>query len=144
MQHESKRAVTPLKIYLIEDSSVIRASLIATLEELAPVQIVATAEDEQNAVSWMQEPAHQFDLAIVDIHLHSGSGLGVIRAANDLAQRHKLVVLTNYATPDMRKKCLNLGADRVFDKSNEIDALLVYCNALARGEPSGVGQLMPA
>ena len=136
--------MNPLKIYLVEDSAVIRASLIATLEDLAPVQIVETAEDESHAVAWMQEPAHHFDLVIVDIQLHSGTGFGVIRAANDVAQRHKLVVLTNYATPDIRRKCLSLGADRVFDKSHEIDALISYCNALATGQPSGGGTLAPA
>ena len=121
----------------------IRASLIATLEELAPVRIVDTAEDEQHAVSWMSDPEHEFDLAIVDIQLRNGTGFGVIQAANGLLQRHKLVVLTNYATPSMRLKCLSLGADRVFDKSNEIDALLAYCNALAAGETSGHNSLLP-
>lgn len=133
--------MNPLQIYLVEDSAVIRASLVATLEELAPVRIVDTAEDEQHAIDWMRDPAHQFDLVIVDIQLHTGSGLGVISAANGLMQRHKLVVLTNFATPDMRKKCLSLGADRVFDKSNEIDALLAYCHALAAGEASDAAQL---
>ena len=42
-------------------------------------------------------------------------------------------MLSNYATPDMRRKCLELGADRVFDKSNEIDALILYCCRLADG-----------
>ena len=35
----------------------------------------------------------------------------------------------------MRRKCLELGADKVFDKSNEIDALIQYCGRLAAGEP---------
>jgi hypothetical protein len=34
----------------------------------------------------------------------------------------------------MRRKCLALGADRVFDKSNEIDALVLYCDQLAAGD----------
>ena len=126
--------MSPLKVFLVEDSAVIRASLIATLEELAPVRVVNTAEDEQQAVEWLQHPAHAFDLAIVDIQLHRGSGLGVISAVANLPSAHKSVVLTNYATPDMRRKCLSLGADRVFDKSHEIDVLLAYCNALAAGE----------
>jgi hypothetical protein len=53
-----------------------------------------------------------------------------------------LVVLSNYATPDMRRKCLDLGASRVFDKSNEIDALILYCARLAEGE-TGFGHLGP-
>jgi hypothetical protein len=32
----------------------------------------------------------------------------------------------------MRRRCADLGADAVFDKSNEIDALIEYC--IAQGE----------
>lgn len=131
-----------LKTYIVEDSQVIRENLIATLEELVPVEVVGTAEDESTAVHWLAQPSHRFDLVIVDIFLKGGSGLGVLRAADALLQRHKTVVLTNYATQDMRRKCLELGADRVFDKSNEIDALIEYCGRLARGETvSGHGTL---
>jgi DNA-binding NarL/FixJ family response regulator len=132
-----------LKTYLVEDSPVIRENLIATLEELVPVEVVGTAEDESTALAWLAQPSHRFDLVIVDIFLKGGSGLGVLRATHTLAQRHKMVVLSNYATPEMRRKCLELGADRVFDKSNEIDALLQYCGQLASGQSvdSGQGEL---
>ena len=126
----------PLRTYIVEDSLVIRENLIATLEELGPVEVVGTAEDESTAVQWLKKPSNQFDLVIVDIFLKGGSGLGVLRASNGLPQRHKMVVLSNYATPDIRRKCLDLGADRVFDKSNDIDALIAYCAQLAAG-PTG-------
>jgi DNA-binding NarL/FixJ family response regulator len=77
---------------------------------------------------------------IVDIFLKGGSGLGVLKVASKLPQKHNLVVLSNYATPDIRTKCLELGADKVFDKSNEIDALIQYCGRLATGE-TGHGML---
>ena len=124
----------PLKTYIVEDSPVIRENLIATLEELVPLQVVGAAEDEDTAVQWLTRPQHQFDLVIVDIFLKGGSGLGVLRAAKSIANGRKLIVLSNYATPDMRRRCLELGADRVFDKSNEIDALILYCSRLASGE----------
>jgi hypothetical protein len=38
----------------------------------------------------------------------------------------------------MRRKCLQLGADKVFDKSNEIDGLISYCSRLATGEGDSV------
>jgi len=124
-------AMPDLKTYIVEDSPVIRENLIATLEELAPVRVVGSAEDEYGAVQWLQQAGHPTDLVIVDIFLKSGSGLGVLRAAQALAQPRRLVVLSNYATPDMRRKCLELGAERVFDKSADIDALIGYCNGLA-------------
>lgn len=131
----------PLRTYIVEDSQVIRENLIATLEELVPVEVVGTAEDESSAVQWLTQPSNaHVDLVIVDIFLKSGSGLGVLKAANALPQKHNLVVLSNYATPDIRRKCLELGADKVFDKSNEIDALIQYCGRLAAGD-TGPGTL---
>jgi DNA-binding NarL/FixJ family response regulator len=134
-----------LKTFIVEDSLVIRESLIATLEELAPVDVVGTAEDEATAVQWLSQPGNAFDLIIVDIFLKHGTGLGVISAASALTSKHKLVVLTNYATVDMRVRCLALGADKVFDKSNEIESLLSYCVRLVSGETgnSTLGGLAP-
>ena len=128
------QSMSQLKTYIVEDSPVIRESLIATLEELVPVKVVGTAEDEQTAVQWLTQPQNECDLVIVDIFLKVGSGLGVLRAACEFPHFYTMVVLSNYATKDMRRKCLELGADRVFDKSNEIDALILYCDRLAAGE----------
>jgi DNA-binding NarL/FixJ family response regulator len=135
--------MTALKAFIVEDSPVIRENLIAALEELAPVEVVGTAEDETSAVNWLGGNQEGCDLVIIDIFLKRGSGLGVLRAATDLNKPMSLVVLSNYATPDMRRKCLDLGASRVFDKSNEIDALILYCARLAEGD-TGFGMLAPA
>jgi len=126
-------AMDNAKIYIVEDSSIIRENLIEALHENAPVEVVGTADDEKSAVAWLRDRSHASDLVIVDIFLKSGSGLGVLKAATTGSVAAKLVVLSNYATPDMRRKCLELGADRVFDKSNEIDALILYCCRLADG-----------
>jgi len=130
-----------LKTYIVEDSPVIRENLIATLEELGPVEVVGTAEDEASAVQWLTQPLPhtEVDLVIVDIFLKRGSGLGVLRALRTLPHRRSVVVLSNYATADMRHKCLELGADKVFDKSNEIDALILYCGRLANGDTGNTG-----
>jgi DNA-binding NarL/FixJ family response regulator len=124
-----------LKTYLVEDSPVIRQSLITTLEELSAIKVVGTAEDEASAVAWLSDTGNLVDLVIIDIFLKGGSGLGVLRSIHTLALRCHVVVLTNYATQDMRQRCLALGASRVFDKSNDIDALITYCNTLAGGDP---------
>jgi DNA-binding NarL/FixJ family response regulator len=133
---DASRPAAMLKTYIVEDSPVIRENLIATLEELVAVQVVGTADNESAAVYWLTQPRNHCDLVIVDIFLKSGSGLGVLSAIKQLADRTKLVVLSNYATPDMRRKCLELGADKVFDKSNESDALITFCQRLAAGDTS--------
>ena len=116
-----------LRTYIVEDNATIRENLIGTLEELAEVQAVGIAETEDEGKEWLTAHASQWDLAIVDLFLRQGSGLGVLAACRDRASEQKMVVLSNYATPDVRMRCAQLGVDAVFDKSNEIDALVDYC-----------------
>ena len=116
-----------LKTYIVEDNPTIRENLIGTLEELARIDAVGTAETENEGKAWLTENSGDWDLAIVDLFLKQGSGLGVLAACRDRLARQKVVVLSNYATADIRQRCAQLGVDAVFDKSNEIDALVDYC-----------------
>lgn len=130
-----------LKTYIVEDNPTIRENLIGTLEELACVIAVGTAETENEGKAWLNAKQHEWDLAIVDLFLKQGSGLGVLAACRDRTARQKVVVLSNYATADIRQRCAQLGVDAVFDKSNEIDALVDYClqqkdNTMAAEKPA--------
>ncbi len=131
----------PLRTYIVEDSPVILENLSATLEELADVKVIGSAADEQSAVKWLNKTEEPCDLMIIDIFLKGGSGVGVLRAAAQSHRHIKRVVLTNYATPEMRSKCIELGADRVFDKSNELENLIAYCGRLADGVDTAPGSL---
>ena len=116
-----------LKTYLVEDNPTIRENLIATLEELVDINAVGSSDSENEAKVWLQDNPHQWDLAILDLFLKQGSGLGVLAACRDRKPTQKVVVLSNYATIDIRQRCKQLGVDAVFDKSNEIDALVDFC-----------------
>jgi two-component system OmpR family response regulator len=118
-----------LKTYIVEDNATIRDNLIATLEELANIDAMGTAETENEAKAWLKDKDQPWDLAIVDLFLKQGSGLGVLEACRNREAHQKVIVLSNYATADIRKRCIQLGVDAVFDKSNEIDALVDYCMA---------------
>jgi DNA-binding NarL/FixJ family response regulator len=121
-----------IKIYLVEDSSIIRDNLIDALHENAPIEVVGTAEDERSGLSWLRDRSHACDLAIVDIFLKSGSGLGVLKAMGDMPEAPTRIVLSNHATPEIRVKCQQLGAAKVFDKSNELDEMLGWLNRYAQ------------
>jgi DNA-binding NarL/FixJ family response regulator len=116
-----------LKTYIVEDNVTIRENLVGTLEELTCISAVGFAETEAEAVRWLADNSDQWELAIVDLFLKQGSGLGVLQAVSTRRPDQKIVVLSNYATPDIRKRCAQFGVDAVFDKSNEIDALIDFC-----------------
>ena len=124
--------MSKLRTFIVEDNPVILNNLIATLEELSDVEVVGSVGSEHEAVSQLQNCVGQVDLVIVDVFLTSGSGLGVLRSTQNLNLSARRVVLSNYATVDMRRRCLELGADRVFDKSSELEELIAYCDNAAQ------------
>lgn len=118
-----------LRTYIVEDNATIRENLVGTLEELTCIETIGHAEAEDEARAWFDAHRNDWELAIVDLFLKQGSGLGVLQACAERQPHQKVVVLSNYATPDIRRRCAELGVDAVFDKSNEIDALIDFCLA---------------
>lgn len=132
--------VPELKAFVVEDNATIRENLIGTLEELTCVRVHGTSATEDEAIAWLNEPANDWELVIVDLFLRSGSGM---RLAQRIVRRRpgqKIVVFSNYVNASVRKRCAQLGVDAVFDKSTEIDALVDYCarqcTKLATGAPA--------
>ncbi|MEJ7929218.1 response regulator [Ramlibacter sp. AN1015] len=116
-----------LRAFIVEDSPTIRDNLIETLQELAHVEAVGVAETERDGACWLTAHGGDWDMAIVDLYLREGNGLNIVAACRSRRNGQKLVVLSNHASRDIRQRCAQLGADAVFDKSTEIDALIDYC-----------------
>lgn len=119
-----------MKTFIVEDNATIRENLIGTLEELTGVRAVGSAETELEACDWLAKNKDGWDLIILDLFLRQGTGLGILALCKQRLPQQKVIVLSNYATPDIRQRCSELGVDAVFDKSNEIDGLVDYCQAL--------------
>jgi two-component system, OmpR family, response regulator len=120
------------RVFLVEDSPIIRQNLSETLAELADCTIVGCADSESDAKAWLQQHRDEWDIAIVDVFLRRGTGLPVLAATKNRAGRQQVVVLSNFASPELRSQALQLGADRVFDKSTDIDDLVEFCIAAGR------------
>jgi two-component system, OmpR family, response regulator len=115
--------------YLAEDNQIILESLIESLKEIAHVHVTSHGATQAEASRWLDLHDGQWHLAIVDLFLKEGSGLGVLAGCRNRESYQKVVVLTNYATPEIRQRAMELGADQVFDKSSELDELFAYCIA---------------
>ena len=116
--------------FLVEDNPVIRDNLIPTLEDLGHARVIGMAETEKEALGWLRSHDGAWDLAVVDLFLKEGSGLGVLRGCHDRKPHQRVILLTNYATDDIRAQALALGADAVFDKSTEIMEMLDFFGRL--------------
>jgi len=123
-----------LKAYVVEDQPALRESLLEALAEIGGIEGAGWASTEQAALAWLRNPAHHWDIAIIDLVLEpgGGTGFGVLQAMRQRPVTQKMVVLTGSADPQVRRRCEEMGADGVFDKAMETEAMLDYCVALAR------------
>lgn len=119
----------PKRVFLVEDNPIIREALTETVEDLLVASIVGWAATEQDACDQLTHLCDGWDVALVDLFLLQGSGLGVVRHLQDRDPHQKVYVVSNYATNDMRERAAQLGADAMFDKSTELDALIDHLAA---------------
>jgi two-component system, OmpR family, response regulator len=116
-----------LRVYLVEDNPILREHLSGALEELTCVRIVGASGTQEEAQAWLGANTSGWDLLIVDLFLKSGSGMQLVEQLTRNGTAQKVIVLSNYVNPSVRKRCAQLGVDAVFDKSTEIDGLVDYC-----------------
>lgn len=128
----------PLKIFVVEDSKVVRLRLITALSSLPDVQIVGAAEDAGPAVVGIQEQRPH--VVCLDLQLANSSGFEVLEQIRFIKPPPLVIVLTNHASPPYRHKCLQSGAHLFFDKATEFDLFLAAIekvNASAETTPPG-------
>jgi DNA-binding NarL/FixJ family response regulator len=121
----------PLRVLLIEDSPLIRRSLVEAIDASGLLRVAAYAESSDQAISLLNDET--FDAVIVDLQLKQGSSVPVLA----YLQREGLIdtlfaaVLTNHALPAYRARCEQYGVRHFYDKSFEFDRVLDALHAYA-------------
>ncbi len=106
-----------LRVFLVDDLVTMRSLIGDLLSTIGGLRLIATANGEGEAKIWLDDHDGTWDLAIVDLVLDQGSGMGVIRHARVAHPTGRIVVFSAFATPGITAHCLRLGADAVFDKT---------------------------
>lgn len=121
-----------LRVFLVEDSPSIRERLSDYLTEPGKVEIIGFAATEADAARELC--AQVIDVAIVDLNLKEGTGIGVIEAVRVAhpSAPPTIIVLTNYAFPEFEAACRAAGADYFFDKSTQFGAVKVLLQSIRR------------
>jgi DNA-binding NarL/FixJ family response regulator len=125
-----------VRVVLVADLKSTQALFGDLFASLGGFRIVAVLGTEAEANLWLEENPNGWDLALIDLVLEQGTGMGVIPRAKALPGAGRVVVLSSYATPGVRDHCLRLGADAVFDKG-ESSEFIRYCAELSERENSG-------
>lgn len=126
--------VPGLRVVIIEDSQIILERLEESLALIGNVEVVGHADNERDALMLLRNA--RWNVALVDLQLKSGTGIGVLKALGESAadDRHRVIVFTNYAYPQYEARCRALGAAHFFDKSRQWNSLMELITTLAAGD----------
>jgi DNA-binding NarL/FixJ family response regulator len=108
-----------MKLLIADDSELIVDRLIASLETIKGVEVVEIAGTVEKASQAVR--ALKPDVVILDMQMPGGTGLDVLESMKRDQVRSIVIVLTNFAYPQYRRKCLASGANFFLDKSTEFD-----------------------
>lgn len=102
----------------------IRDSLIEALGQSSDGRrVIGTAETEDEAFEQISHSSA--DVAIIDINLREGSGIGLLERLRALDAAPKMrIVYTNHCSPRIRDYCSKLGATHVLSKGGNFSELL--------------------
>ena len=121
----------PVKLLLVEDLPQLQGVVLDLLSTVGDFQLVKAVATEAEANLWLEENEGNWDLAVIDLILEQGTGLGVVAKARNRAAGSKVVVFSDYATEGIRKHCIKLGADAAFHKGDDLQAFLAFCGVIA-------------
>jgi DNA-binding NarL/FixJ family response regulator len=114
---DSAQQSAPLMVFLVEDSPAIRARLAATIRGIEGTELVGEAGTVGGAILGIG--ATHPSALILDLQLEDGSGIEVLRAVHATLPELHVAVLTNYATDQHRRACMDAGAEYFLDKSSD-------------------------
>jgi DNA-binding NarL/FixJ family response regulator len=125
-----------IRVFLVEDLARMRGLLDELFASLGGIRVVAVATTEAEARLWLDESHGEWDVAVLDLVLEQGGGMNLIRHCKQVPLAGRVVVFSGFATPGVRKRCLELGADAVFDKG-ETGAFIGFFDQLRNQENAG-------
>jgi DNA-binding NarL/FixJ family response regulator len=106
-----------LRVFLVEDSELIRARIRAELATIPGLRTVGHADTAADAIRDVL--AQHPDVVLLDLRLREGTGMDVLRALHASAPEIDVYLCSSYAAEPYRGMALRLGARAVFDKSTE-------------------------
>ena len=110
-----------MKIFIVEDSALMCARIAQAAIGIAGIEVAGHSGDMNGALNGIRESSP--DALVVDIQLHDGSGLTILKQMKNERPEVKAVVLSNSASTPYRHAAFAAGADHFLDKSTEFSQL---------------------
>ena len=123
----------PIRLFLIDDHTLLRRGLVALLSQHADLCVVGEAGDAGQALR--QLPQLQPDVILLDNHLPGVRGIDAIAGLREASPASRVVMLTVSEDSDDLATALRHGAQGSLLKTIDGDLLAEAVRRAARGEP---------
>ena len=98
-----------IRVMLADDHAVVRAGIRQFLEQANDIEVVAEADDGQEAMELIEE--HQPDVAVLDIQMPKASGIEVTRWVREHHREVSVLILTAFDDDPYVMAVLQAGAN---------------------------------
>ena len=124
--------MTPIRVLLADDHSLVRAGIRSLLQLLEGIEIVAEAKDGREALRLVE--ALRPDLVLMDIAMKGMSGLEAAARVIKEFPKVRVIILSMHASEEYVIQALKAGAAGYLLKDSGTAELELAIRAVARGE----------
>ena len=121
-----------IRVLIVEDHHVVRQGLVALLNVVDGLKVVAEAADGVEAITQFRK--HQPDITLVDLRLPRLSGVEVIERIRMETAQARFIVLTTYDGDEDIYRALQAGAKAYLLKGMTTDELIATIRAVHAGK----------
>ena len=119
-----------LKVFIADDSAVVRGKLKEALEEQRSIKVIGESGEAGLAITEIRRLDPQ--VTIIDIRMPGGGGMPILMDSKARTPGRIAIILTSFPYPQYREAYQAAGADYFFDKTQDIQTLIDTLAKLTR------------
>lgn len=121
-----------MKVLVAEDQALVRGALCALLQMEPDIEIVAQAENGQQALALLQ--THQVDVLLTDIEMPNVNGIELIEQVHQLFPKIRTVIVTTFGRAGYVKRALAAGVHGFLLKDAPSEQLAMALRKVLQGK----------
>lgn len=124
--------MTPIRLLLADDHTLVRGGIRALLNELEGVEVIAEANDGREALSLIEK--HRPDIVLMDIAMSGMNGLEATTRVTREFPGIRVIILSMHTNEEYVLQALRSGAAGYLLKDAGISELEIAIEAISQGE----------
>lgn len=130
MSLEKSKLTQVERILIVDDEEIMRSFLLDVfVDEGYDLDSAANGEEALEKIS-----RNCYQLIITDIRMPGMDGTEVLKKAKEVNPQTEVIIITGYASPQIKQKCQRLGAAYYIAKPFQINQIRALVNKLVRGK----------